>query len=370
MSVAAVAKKELRQLSRDPRTIGVLVVMPAVLLLFYGYVLSFDVHHVQLAVLDHDGTSQSRALVQEMTSSEYFDKVADLKSETQIRGVLDAGDAAIVLVVPQGFGKDIDAGRRATVQALIDGSNATNAQTAQGYAEMFVAAYGAHVVTELYGGGAVPPVSPRLHVLYNPELASEKFLLPGLVAFILMISSTVATALSVVKERETGTMEQLLVSPLTPQDVILGKALPYGVIAVAAALLVMATARVVFGLHIAGSLTLLVLETVIFVVGAQGLGLLISSITTSQQVAFQIAVFATMLPTLLLSGFVFPIRSMPVVVQGITYIIPARYFVTVLRDIVLKGVGFGQMWEETLALVIFATVTLVLSTIRLRRVRL
>ena len=367
-SITAVARKELRQLSRDPRTIAVLVVFPALLLLFYGYVLSFDVHHVRLAVLDHDHSATSRALVASMTSSEYFDAVRHLPSAADIPETLDAGTAAIVLVIPRGFEETIQRGGTATVQGLIDGANASQAQTAQGYAEAFVQSFGARLVATAAGSGV--PVSPRLRVLFNPELASEKFLLPGLVAFILMISSTIATALSVVKERETGTMEQLLVSPLTPSDVILGKAIPYGIIALMAALLVMGTARVVFGLEIAGSNWLLFWETVIFVLGAQGLGLLISSITDSQQVAFQIATFATMLPTLLLSGFVFPIRSMPPVIQGLTYIVPARYFVTILRGIVLKGVGIGDIWQETVALGIFATFTVALAISRLRRVRL
>lgn len=362
MSVGAVVKKELRQLSRDPRTIAVLLLLPALLLLFYGYVLSFDVHHVSVAVLDHDRTAASRALVQAMTSGEYFDQVEDLSSEEEIDPTLQSGRATLVLVFPQGYGRALESGGDAQVQALIDGTNATSAQTAQGYVEGYIRAQGARLIPP---GGV--PVSPRLHVLYNPELASDRFLLPGLVAFILMISATIVTALSVVKERETGTMEQLLVSPLRTTDVVLGKALPYGGLALIAALVVLGTARVAFGLEVAGSHLLLVLVTVLFVAGAQGLGLVISSSTKSQQVAFQIAAFTTMLPTLLLSGFIFPIRSMPVPLQVLTFLVPGRYFVTVLRGIVLKGVGVRVLWPDILALVLFATATLGIATLRLRR---
>ncbi len=365
MSVRAVVEKEMRQLSRDPRTIAVLLVLPAVLLLFYGYVLSFDVRHVSMAVLDHDRTAASDRLVSSFTSGEYFDVVRRLDSEAQIRPLLDRGDATIVIVIPAGFGAAIASGGDATVQALVDGSNATSAQTAQGYAEGYVGEMGARLLTE-----AKPPIEPRVSVLYNPELASDRFLIPGLVAFILMISASIVTALSVVKERETGTMEQLLVSPLGPLDVILGKAIPYGLLALLAGIFVLATARIAFGLEVAGSIGTLFFVTVLFVAGAQGMGLLISSITQSQQVAFQTAAFASMLPTLLLSGFIFPIRSMPLPVRLLTYIVPARYYVDALRGIILKGVGLTVIATDVLALLAFSAVTLGIATLRLRRGRL
>lgn len=363
------AKKELHQLSRDPRTLGVMVAMPAALLLFYGYVLSFDVKHVRLAVLDEDRSAASRSLVAALTAGEYFDLTRTLKSARQINPELDGDRATIVLAIPKDYGDALSQGQEATVQALIDGSNATSAQTAQGYIEAYVAAQAASVLPDT-AHPRDPPVSARLQVLYNPDLSSTRFLLPGLVAFILMISSAVVTALSVVKERETGTMEQLLVSPLTPTEIIVGKALPYGVLAVFSAVLVMATARAAFGLRVEGSYAFLLLLIVLFVVGAQGLGLLISSITSSQQVAFQAVTFATMLPTLLLSGFIFPIRSMPIVVQWISRIVPARYFVVALRGVVLKGVGPEAVWREVVALVIFAVGMLAIAALRLRRVRL
>lgn len=369
MSVAAIASKELRQLSRDPRTLGIILVMPAALLLFYGYILSFDVRHVALAVVDADRTAASRALVRSMTASGTFDLALELEQGAQIRPALDAGKASLALVIPRGYAAALAAGEQATVQAILDGSDANTAQTAQAYAEGFVAAAGGRLAEE-QGVTPEPRVSTRIKVLFNPDLASDRFLLPGLVAFILMVSSSITTAMSVVKERETGTMEQLLVSPLSPSQVIAGKALPYGALAVVAAVGVMATARVAFGLEIAGSALLLLGFIVLFVVGAQGLGLLISSITASQQVAFQAAAFLTLLPTLLLSGFIFPIRSMPLAVQVITYLVPARYFVEVLRGIVLKGVGAAELWHEAAALGVFAAVTLSLASWRLRRGRL
>src|SRR5690606_26908238 len=224
----------------------------------------------------------SRRLVSRMTASEWFDRVATLESDAQVVPLLDAGGATIVLVIPQGYGDDLAAGREAVVQALIDGTNSTSAQTAQGYVQGFVGAEGASLRGDLQ-----LPVEARPVVLYNPELASDRFLLPGLTAFILMSAGAIVTALSVVKVRETGTLEQLLVSPLRPIDVIAGKAIPYGTLALVAALFVLATAWIAFGLQVQGSLGLLFAVTVIFVLGGQGFGLLISSVTRSQQVAFQ-----------------------------------------------------------------------------------
>lgn len=365
MSVLAVARKEVRQLSRDKRTLGVLLAVPTALLLFYGFVLSFDVRHVRLGVLDQDGGEAARELVEALVSGEYFDVIEWVDDPARVLQSLDAGHVGIVLVIPTGFTRDVAAGNGATVQAVIDGSDSTLAQTAQGYVEFLVGAVGGRLAAT-----PTPSVQPRVQVLYNPELASDKFLLPGLMGFILMISSTLATALSVVKERETGTMEQLLVSPLSPTDVVLGKALPYGVIAVMAGVALLATARLVFDLRIRGNPFLLLLVLVIFVVGAQGLGLLISSVTRSQQVAFQMASFATMLPALLLSGFIFPIRSMPLPIHLITYVVPARYFVTTLRGIVLKGVGLEVLWPDVLALFVFACLMLFATVRRMGRMTL
>lgn len=365
MSVMAVAKKEVRQLSRDKRTLAVLLVLPTALLLFYGYVLSFDVRHVRLGVLDQDREEGSRELVEALVSGEYFDVVEWMDNPSRVLRSLDSGHTGIVLVIPVGFTRGLASGHGATVQAVIDGSDSTLAQTAQGYIQFLVGAIGGRLANT-----PSPAVEPRVQVLYNPELASDKFLLPGLMGFILMISSTLATALSVVKERETGTMEQLLVSPLSPADVVLGKALPYGVIAVLAGIGLLATARFVFGLHIQGSHVLLLVALVIFVIGAQGLGLLISSVTASQQVAFQMASFATMLPALLLSGFIFPIRSMPLPIHLLTYLVPARYFVTTLRGIVLKGVGLGILWPEILALLVFASLMMAATVRRMSRMTL
>ncbi|WP_242343354.1 ABC transporter permease [Anaeromyxobacter terrae] len=367
MSAAALARKELRQLSRDPRTVFVLVALPALLVLLFGFVLTLDVRHVPLAVLDRDRTRASREVIAALTSGELFELVLALDSEADVVPALDAGRATLVLVLPRGFGRELAAGRTPTVQALVDGSNATQAQTAQAYAEAILSATGARLSAGTPEGAAPLPLSLRLRVLFNPELASERFLIPGLIAEILMLAATVATALSIARERETGTMEQLLVSPLRPLEVVAGKTLPYAGISLASGSLVLGTAHLAFGLEPRGSVPLVVAFMALYVLGAQGLGLLISSVVRSQQVAFQVSVYATMLPSLVLSGFIFPVRTMPWPVQAVSVVVPARYFVSALRGVVLRGSGARELWPEAAALAAFAAVTLGLAAARLRR---
>jgi len=369
MSALAVARKEVRQLSRDPQSLIVHVALPAVMILLFGTVLSLDVRHVPLGVLDRDGSAASRSLVAAMTSGELFDLRERLESEEDLDRALDAARVSLALVVPPGFERDLSAGREPAVRVVVDGSNALSAQTALGYAELLLTAAGARLAGDP-AAAAVPPLSARLRVLFNPELASDRFLLPGLIAMILMVVSTIATCLSIVKERETGTMEQLLVSPLSAGAVVLGKALPYTALSLAATALVLGTSRVVFGLTLSGNPLVLLLLAVLFVVGAQSFGLLISSLIASQQVAFQVATYATMLPSFVLSGFVFPLRSMPVALQALSWLVPARYFISGLRGVVLRGVGLEVLWPEVAALSAFAATMLGLAVWRLRRRRL
>lgn len=365
LRISALAWKEVRQLARDPLSVAVHLVLPAVMLVLFGTVLSLDVRHVRLAILDRDATATSRRLVSALTASDCFDRAATLEADAEVEPSLRRGDATMIVAIPRGTERGL-LGDGAAVQLVVDGSNATVAQTAQGYAERALS----RTATRLVPAGPAPDLEPRTRVLFNPDLASFRFLLPGLMAMLLMVEATVATALTVARERETGTMEQLLVSPLSPAEVVLGKALPYFGLSMLAAVLVMGTASGAFGLSVRGSPLLLLLLAVLFVVGAQGLGFLISSITRSQQVAFQIATYATMLPSFILSGFVFPIRSMPLPLRVLSYVVPARYLIDGVRGVVLKGAGLDVLWRDVAGLAVFAMVTLGGATWRLRRSRL
>jgi len=353
----AVFRKEWRQIRRDRRTLMTIVFVPAFFLLLYGYALNWDIKHIALAVQDRDQTAQSRALVSAFVNSGYFDSIGDVYSTAEIDRLLNLNTARAVLVVPEGFGRELTAGRAPQVQLLINGENANTATTVMGYAGNIVRS-----------AGAPPPlitVEPR--IWYNPELRSTLFLVPGLIAYILMITAVISTALSVVREKESGTIEQVRMAPIDTLSFIVGKSIPYFLISLASAALIILAAMALFGLPMRGNWLSLLLALSLFISGALGTGLLISTVAENQQVAFQASMLSSFLPTLMLSGFIFPISSMPRALQLVTFIVPARYFLIALRGIVLKGTALPLLWQQMLALSIYAIAMLTLASIRLAR---
>jgi ABC-2 type transport system permease protein len=353
----AVYRKELRQISRDRRTLMTIVFVPAFFLLLYGYALNWDIRHIALAVQDRDATPQSRALVSAFVNSGFFDRVADAYSPQEIDRLLDLNTARAALVIPEGFGRDLRSGRRPQVQLLVNGDNANTATTVMGYAGNIVRSAGA----------SLPPVFVEPRIWYNPELRSTLFLVPGLIAYILMITAVISTALSIVREKESGTMEQVRMAPIDTFSFVVGKSIPYFFISLASAALIILAAMVLFGLPMRGNWLSLLVALSLFIGGALGTGLLISTVAETQQVAFQAALLTSFLPTLMLSGFIFPISSMPHALQLITLVVPARYFLIALRGIVLKGTPLGLLWPQVLALSIYAAVMLTLASVRLAR---
>ena len=368
----AVASKELRQILRDRRSLLILLFVPAFFLLLYGYALNFDIRNVRLAVQDRDRSAKSRELVSAFVNSGYFSLVGYVDSPAELDRLVDEGRVRAILAIPSGFERDLSLRRPVTVQVIIDGDNANTASTVMGYSRSLINEYSAAASVSAVGATTdlrvlVPRVSVEPRVWYNPQLRSTLFLIPGLIAYISMITAVVSTALSVVREKERGTMEQVRMAPLSPLPYILGKTLPYLVISFVSAILVILSAMLLFELPMRGSWLLLCAAIGLFLIGAQAQGLLISTIADTQQVAFQIALLSSLLPTMILSGFIFPITSMPIVVQWITHIVPARYFLVALRAIVLKGADITAFWQEMMALAIFATVALSLASLRLRR---
>jgi ABC-2 type transport system permease protein len=376
----AVAAKELRQILRDRRSLMILLFIPAFFLLLFGYALNFDIRNVTLAVQDQDRSAKSRELVSAFVNSGYFRLVGYVDSPSELDALVDRSQARAILAISPGFERDISQRRPVIVQVIIDGDNANTAATVMGYARALIGGFSGAQVQAVMGpapgsrpalsgveGLPVPIVNIEPRIWYNPQLRSTLFLVPGLIAYIAMITAVVSTALSVVREKERGTMEQVRMAPLSPLPFILGKTLPYLVISFVSALVVIVSAMALFDLPMRGSWPLLFGAIALFLIGAQAQGLLISTIAQTQQVAFQIALLSSLLPTMILSGFIFPISSMPVVVQAITHIVPARYFLVALRSIVLKGAGAASFWQDLLALAIFATVATALASLRLRR---
>jgi ABC-2 type transport system permease protein len=365
--VIAVGTKELRQIVRDRRTLLILLFVPAFFLLLYGYALNFDIRNVSLVVKDQDRTAMSRELVSAFVNSGYFRLVDQLDSDAAIDRLVDEGAVRAVMTIPPDFGRRVSSGLPTDVQVIIDGDNANTASTVLGYSRALIGEFSAAQAPPRSGSVPIPSITVEPRIWYNPQLRSTLFLVPGLIAYISMITAVVSTALSVVREKERGTMEQVRMAPISPLPYIIGKTLPYLAISFASALMVIFSAMLLFDLPMRGSWLLLCGAIGLFLIGAQAQGLLISTIAQTQQVAFQVALLSSLLPTMILSGFIFPITSMPTVVQAITHIVPARYFLVALRSIVLKGAGLGAFWQDMVALAIFATVALGLASLRLRR---
>ena len=368
MKALAVAIKEFRQIARDRRTLMILLFVPAFFLLLYGYALNFDIRNIPLAVQDNDRSSTSRDVISAFVNSGYFELVRVLPGKLDIDAALNRGDARAVLVIPGGFGRDAASGRPTAVQVLISGDNANTATTVMAYAVGLVSALSARYEVEARVGSARGPLlTAETRVWYNPELRSTLFLVPGLLAYIAMLTAVVSTALSIVREKEVGTMEQVRMSPVGPLAYVIGKTMPYFAVSLVSAFGIVALSMLLFDLPMRGSWAMLLLAISIFLVGALAFGVLISTIAETQQVAFQVALLTSYLPTLMLSGFIFPISSMPAALQAITYAVPARYFLIALRAIVLKGVGFAVFWRDIVALVVFAALVLSLASLRLKR---
>ncbi len=363
----AVARKELRQIVRDRRTLLILLAFPAFVLLLFGYALNFDIRHVQLAVEDRDRTPESRRLVSAFVNSGYFDLAATVESDRAAVDLMDHGRVRAALVVPIGFGRDLRSHRPTTVQVLINGDNANTAATVMGYAGTIISTESQRYLSLAGEAPAAPPIVIEPRVWYNPELRSTLFLVPGLLAYIAMIVAVVSTALAVVREKERGTVEQVRMAPIGTLPFVLGKTVPYLGISILSSLGVLFASMALFDLPVRGSWLLLILALMLFLTGALGLGLLISTVADTQQVAFQAAVLASLLPTMLLSGFIFPIASMPKALQLVTYLVPARYFLVALRGIVLKGVGLEAIGGSLAALAVFAAGVLLLASVRLKR---
>jgi ABC-2 type transport system permease protein len=366
----AVVVKELRQVRRDPFSLMMLIALPAFMLVLYGFALNFDVRHVRLAVQDRDRSAASRELIAAFTHSTYFDLVASPLPGTDLDALLERREARAVLVIPEGHGAELAAGRLAPVQMLLDGADSTTASTVLGYARALVSERNVALsAASLARAGvrATPPLLLEPRVLFNPELQSTQFLVPGLIGFLLMLTAVLSTALSVVREKERGTMEQLRVAPLRTWELILGKTVPYLGISLVATLIILLAARVLFGVVIRGSRLDLLAAVLLYLFGALGFGLLISTIAHTQALAFQAGLIASMLPAILLSGFIFQIRVMPLPLQLVTYLVPARYFLVILRGIILKGEGLLTYWPQVAALALYGLAVVTLASLRLAR---
>jgi ABC-2 type transport system permease protein len=366
-----IIRKEFIQLRRDPKLFPILVIAPVLQLLLLGYAVNLDVRDIPTVVCDLDRTAASRDFISRYFNSGYFSLRGNVEETRRIDGFLITGEAAMALVVPRGFGDELAAGRPASVQILADGSESQSATIGVGYASQIAARYaqeiGAKAFERLRALGIRPiRIEPEVRVWYNPELRSRYFMVPGVLGLILMVMTMMLTSMAVVREKEIGTMEQLLVTPIRPVHLIAGKLLPFLLIGLVDVTLIVTFIQVLFRVPLRGSLALLFGLSFVFMLTTLGLGLFISTISNNQQQAMLTAVFFLM-PMLMFSGFVFPIENMPRIVQGFTYLVPLRYYFVIVRGIYLKGVGLHELWPQALALLIFGISILGLSVLRFRK---
>ncbi len=363
---AAVFHKESLHILRDPRSLLMALAVPLVMLLLFGYALTLDVDRLPTLIYDQDGTPESRALIQRLAGSRYFQILGNVNGYDAIEREIDHNRCLLAVVIPPRFGREIQRGRQPEVQFLFDGSDSNTASIALGYAESVVGAHARALREEFFnrrGGGKFKvPVETRLRVWYNSGLESRNYIVPGLIAVILMIIAALLTSLTIAREWEMGSMEQLLSTPLRPHEIVLGKMAAYFVLGLTDMLVAIAVGVCLFGVPLRGNFLLVLGAGCMFLMGALFWGILLSAMAKTQLLAFQLGMVTSFLPAFLLSGFVYAIENMPVAIQVITYVFPSRYFITILKGIFLKGVGMEVLWIEAVFLVVYATVVFLAAT--------
>ena len=363
-------RKEFLQIQRDPLTMCIVIFAPLIMLLLYGYAVTFDIRNIPMYVCDQDRTQESRDFLAHFPR-DYFNVYGITEEPSDFEVQLDSGQARLALWIPTGFKKNIHANQTVPIYVGIDGADSNTANVAIGYLEGVVQNFSSKIlITRLQNSSTVSfstPIQTETRVWYNPELKSSHFILPGLVALLLMMITTLLPAMAITSEKENNTIEQLAASPIKPLELMVGKMLPYAAISSFGVLLVVTLGRSIFRVPLRGDVLTLGLFSGLFLLTALTLGLLISTMAKSQQAAMMTSVMATTLPTFLLSGFVFPIANMPVVLRGLTYLIPARYFITALRSIFLKGVGLKILWPQAAALTAYTICLLLLASLRFKK---
>ncbi len=365
-----IIRKEFRQIRRDKRVLAILTLVPAGLLLLNGYALNLDVQHIRMAVFDEERSAESREFINSFVTSGYFEYVDMLSSTAEATKLLDEAKVKCAIVIPADFSHKLASNDGADIQVLVDGMDSNMATTIVGYVQVLSLQYSQKIVLRnlaKIGRGNYIPVQFDARIWYNPELKSAKFLVPGLIGFILAITAVIATSLSIVKEKERNTIEQIDVSPIRARELIAGKMIPYAAISMVASTIVLIAAWILFDVTIKGSILLLTGSTLLFVVAALSIGFFVSTVADSQQVAFQLAALLSMLPTMVFSGFMFPIRSMPWWLQVVSNITPAKFYLVILRSIILKGVGLSAFWPQVLYMTIFIAIVFGISVRRFRK---
>jgi ABC-2 type transport system permease protein len=362
--VLHLVRKEFLELRQEPRLFAIVIVAPLLQLTMLGYAASTDVLNVPIVVVDEDGSAASRDLIARFESSQYFIVVDALTSVTGLDAYLDSGRAWMALTIPADYGERLGAGQSAAVQVIADGTDGNSTNVALGYARLLVASYARDLRAQETHSTADPLIRADVRVWFNPTLESQDFMIPGILALVLLVVTTNLSSMAIVREKELGTLEQLNVTPLARWELIAGKLLPYALLGMIDVLLVVAVAVGWFEVPLRGSFTLLVTMCLVYLLTTLGLGLFVSTVSSTQQQAMMTTSFFFLVPMIFLSGFIFPIENMPALIQPVTYLVPLRYFLVILRGIFLKGIGLDVLWPQAVALLAWGVGILTLATLR------
>lgn len=364
--IRAIAEKEIIHILRDPRSLLMAIAIPLLLLFLFGYALTLDVDNVPLAVFDMDRTQMSRRFIDRFEKSRFFSLRLVAENYRELQASIDSGQCLMGLVVPQDFSTRLQSGRTVSVQAIVDGSNSNTASIALGYATAIAAIYSQEHLAELLGK-TLRPVDPQIRIWFNTDLKSKNYIIPGIIAVIMMVIASLLTSLTIAREWENGTMEQLISTPIQTRELILGKMIPYFLIGFLDVLLSVVMGTQLFHVPLKGNPLILFVLSSLFLLGGLSLGLLYSILAKNQLLAYQLAMLTSFLPSFLLSDFAFPISGMPPPIRLLTYLVPARYFITILKGIFLKGVGLEILWIETAFLGVFGAAVFMIAKAKLKK---
>ena len=370
--ILALIRKEFAHLRRDRRSLGIIFILPVAELLILGFASNLDVRGLSMMVVDQDRTATSRSLVERFTATEYFSLRETTGDINAVDGAIESNRVSMALVIPEDFEKNLLAGGTEGVEVIFDGSESYTASVGISYSKIIIARFAQgllarSILRDPSSGVRRPLVAARTRIWFNPELQSRKFLIPGIMAMLLMLVTILLPSLAIVKEKELGTLEQLIVTPIRTIELVVGKLTPFLAIGLVTLTLVTLETRLVFGVGMTGSLPLYYLLSCVFIFSNLGIGFLVSTISQNQQQAMLASIFFFILPQILLSGFVFPINNMPASIQVFTYVLPLRYFFVIIRGIFMKGAGLAEFWDEVLALFILAAVFFGLAMLRFRK---
>lgn len=365
-------RKEFLQFKRDPKMFGLILIAPVIQLTFLGFAANLDVEKIRTIIFDQDRSVTSRNYIERFTSSGYFYIESYVDNYKEVTKEIDNGNALLTLVIPNNFEEKINKRESAPVQIILDGSDGNSASIAAGYVQSITATFSKNILIDLMhrtGMRSTPAGNflAQVRVWYNPTLKTRNFMVPGIVGLLLSLVTLILTSLAIVKEKEIGTLEQLIVTPLKPYQIIVGKLVPFTILGFVAVIIILTSMWVIFNMTVKGDILFLFVASFLYILSTLGLGLFVSTISKTQQQAMMIAIFGVMMPMIFLSGFAFPIENMPDVIQYISYIIPLRYFNDIIRGVILKGIGITELWLEAVALLIIGVTILSLSSLRFSR---